>query len=65
MIGFNHMTGNIGFFLFTSVGGLLYDNWRKDGPFIVAGALLLLAVLLVKVIHQKKIAPVKPMETLD
>ena len=47
MIGFAQMVGYIGYFVIATGGGYLYDNWRKDGPFIICCGLLGVAVALV------------------
>lgn len=55
MIGFTGMIGNIGHFIIASGGGLLYDYWRKDGPFIVCAGLLIVAMILVTKIYRSMI----------
>ena len=52
MIGFTGLVGQVGFFIISSAGGLLYDHWRKDGPFLICSGLLLLAIMLVLRIHK-------------
>ena len=52
MIGFAQMVGYIGYFIIATGGGYLYDNWRKDGPFIVCCGLLGVAVILVLKINK-------------
>jgi len=55
MIGFTGMIGNIGHFIIASGGGLLYDYWRKDGPFLVCAGLLVVAMILVTKIYRSMI----------
>jgi len=55
MIGFTGMIGNVGHFIIASGGGLLYDYWRKDGPFLVCAGLLIVAMILVTKIYRSMI----------
>ncbi len=47
MISFTALIGYISFFIISTGGGLLYDYWRKDGPFIICTGLLLVAIVII------------------
>jgi len=52
MIGFSGLIGYIGFFIIATGGGILYDSWRREGPFIICTGLLILAIILVLIIYR-------------
>jgi len=56
MIGFKSMVGDIAYFVIASGGGLLYDYWRKDGPFIVCTVMLCVALISTLIVHKKMLA---------
>jgi len=52
MVGFSGLVGYIGYFIIATGGGILYDSWRKEGPFLICTGLLLVAICLVLVIYR-------------
>ena len=54
MMGVFNLMGYIGYVIIASGGGFLFDNWRKDAPFVLYAMLLLIALVLVVWIYFKK-----------
>jgi len=57
MMSVSGFIGNIAHFIMATLGGFLFDNWRKDGPFLVCTFLLVVAMILVTKIYYSKIQP--------
>lgn len=55
MMGVLNIVGYIGYVIIASGGGFLYDNWRKDGPFLLYSLLLLIALAFIVRIYVKNI----------
>jgi len=55
MISFSGFVGSIAHFIMASLGGFLYDNWRKDGPFLICALLLGVAMILIARIYFTKL----------
>jgi len=53
MVGFSQLVTNASYLTLAFVNGLLYDNWRKDGPFLVCIGLMVFAVLMVLILYSK------------
>jgi len=53
MSGFCSIISNIAYFLIAGGGGLLYDNWERNGPFLFCAGLLVLAALMVLILYFK------------
>ena len=53
VIGFFNLCGALGIMVAAKLGGMLFDNWREAGPFIVFGALAALVLIWAAVIHAK------------
>jgi len=51
MIGLAGLVGFTGYFIIATGGGLLFDYWQKNGPFVVCTALLGLAAILIVIIY--------------
>jgi MFS family permease len=51
MIGFCHLVSQTSYFIIATGGGYLYDNWRRDGLFMVCAGLLVFAAILVTIIY--------------
>jgi len=52
MTGFSGIIGSIGYFVLATSSGVLYDSWRKDGPFLICASLLVFAIILVLIIYK-------------
>lgn len=61
MMGFSGLVGGIGYFIISAGGGIIYDKWRKDGPFLAGTALLVIAIIFVlrtyKSIRNEQVSP--------
>jgi len=53
MTGFCHLVSQTSYFIIATGGGYLYDNWRRDGLFMVCAGLLVFAAVLVTVIYSR------------
>ncbi len=51
MNGFCQLVSNTSYFIIAGGGGLLYDNWRRNGPFVICAGLLVLAAFIVLFIY--------------
>jgi len=51
MNGFSQLVCNVSHLAIAGGGGLLYDNWQRNAPFLICAALLVLAVVLVLIIY--------------
>jgi len=52
MGGISNIMGSIGYFVLAVTSGVMYDSWRKDGPFLVCAGLLVVAIVLVLKIYK-------------
>jgi len=52
MSGISGIMGTIGYFVLATTSGVLYDSWRKDGPFLICSGLLIVAIILVIKIYR-------------
>ena len=53
MTGFCQMVSNISYSIIAGGGGLLYDNWKRNGPFVICAGLLVFAAFLVLIIYAR------------
>lgn len=55
MVGLMSMLGYMGYFIIAFGGGIIYDRWRRDGPFLICTGLLIMASILITIIYEKMI----------
>jgi len=53
MSGFCQLVSGISYFFIAGGGGLLYDHWKRSGPFLFCAGLLIFASVLIFIIYQK------------
>jgi len=56
MLGFTMLVGYVGYVLIATIGGYLFDHWRKNAPFMMYAALSIIALAWSLKIYKTKLA---------